>query len=64
MGRGKKAGAGAFLPFFPLPIVPRALSFLPLPSLLTTQRGFSCWGERAILPKSGKARENGIFEII
>ena len=28
-----------------LPIVPRALSFFPLPSLLKTQRGLCCGGE-------------------
>ena len=35
---GKRKKAGASLPFFPLPIVPRALSFYPLPSLPTTRR--------------------------
>jgi len=34
----KRTAAG----LFPLPIVPRALSSFPLPSLPTTQRGLSC----------------------
>ena len=36
MGREKRV---ASLPVFPLPIVPGALSFFRLPSLLTTQKG-------------------------
>ena len=41
MAREKRV---ASLPVFPFPIVPRALSFFPLPSLLTTQKGL-CGGE-------------------
>ena len=41
MGREKRV---ASLPVFLLPIVPRALSFFPLPSLFTTQKGL-CGGE-------------------
>ena len=41
MGRGKRRGG--LSSFFPLPIVPRALSFF-LPSLLTTQGGL-CGGD-------------------
>ena len=44
MDDGKKENAGAFLPLFPLPIVPRALSLYPVLSLPTTRRGF-CVGE-------------------
>lgn len=41
MGREKRV---ASLPVFPLPIVPRAVSFFLLPSLLTTHKGL-CGGE-------------------
>ena len=34
MDDGKKEKAAASLPLFPLPIVPRALSLFPIPSLL------------------------------
>ena len=44
MDDGKKENVGASLPLFPLPIVPRALSLSPVPSLPTTRRGF-CKGE-------------------
>ena len=44
MDDGKKENVGASLPLFPLPIVPRALSLSPVPSLPTTRRGF-CIGE-------------------
>ena len=44
----KRTAAG----LFPLPIVPRALSFFPLPSLPTTQRGLGC-GERPSKQISG-----------
>ena len=39
---GKREKAASLLLLFPLPILPRALSFSPLPSLLTTPKGF--WG--------------------
>ena len=35
MDDGKKENVGASLPLFPLPIVPRALSLSPVPSLPT-----------------------------
>ena len=42
----KRAGDyGKTLPLFFLPIIPRALSFSPLPSLPASKRGF-CEGER------------------
>lgn len=39
-GKGKREKAASLLLLFPLPILPRALSFSPLPSLLTTPKGF------------------------
>ena len=42
---GKREKAASLLLLFPLPILPRALSFSPLLSLLTTPKGFwSLWG--------------------
>ena len=41
---GKRERAGAPLPFFPRPIMPRAFLFFPLPSLPTTQSDL-CGGE-------------------
>ena len=38
-GKREMAGAEASLPLFPLPIVPRVLSFFLVSSLPTTQRG-------------------------
>ena len=42
MEDGKREKATSLLLLFPLPILPHLLSSTPLPSLLTTQKGF--WG--------------------
>ena len=55
VGDGKREKAGAFLPAR----FPSSLS----PASSRHKEDLAIGGERAILPKSGKAREKGIFEI-